>query len=119
MPTPVPTPTTDCPSDAQIVTSGGTVECLWTSGVAGLVIPTTAQQYCDYIGSGYFGYTYASSEGDFACSPSARKSSNGGVTFCVWEDGTQGVKIPASASADCDNLSKGRIGFVFPSAVVV
>lgn len=118
VPTPTPTPTTGCPSDAQTIQKSGAVECLWMTGQGGLVIPTSAQQYCDYIASGYFGYTYASSEGDFACSPTARRSSNGGLTFCVWEDGSRGVKIPTGSSADCDSLSEGRIGFVYQSLLV-
>lgn len=115
---PTPTPST-CPTDAQLVSSGGNMECLWTSGTAGLVIPSSARQYCDYIADGYFGYTFQSSEGDFGCSPTARKSSNGGTIFCVWEDGAKDVHIPAGSSADCDSLSDGRIGFLLPSIEMV
>merc|ERR1712107_81469 len=118
VPTPAPTPSI-CPTDAQVVSSGGNVECLWVSGTAGLMIPSSAQQYCDYIASGYFGYTYAESDGDFDCSPTARRSSNGGLVFCVWEDGAKGVQIPAGSSADCDSLAQGRIGFVLPSTEVL
>jgi len=118
VPTPAPTPSI-CPTDAEMVSSSGAVECLWMSGAAGLVIPSSAQQYCGYISSGYFGYTYEVSEGDFGCSPTARKSSNGGLLFCVWEDGSKGVQIPAGSTADCDTLSQGRIGFVLPSIEVV
>lgn len=120
-PTPVPTPVPPsiCPTDAQLVSTGGSQECLWMSGTAGLVIPSSAKEYCEYIANGYFGYTYQSSEGDFGCSPSARKSYNGGLVFCVWEDGAKGVTIPSGSSADCDSLAEGRIGFVLPSVEMI
>merc|ERR1712166_1353833 len=117
-PTPSPTPSGNCPADAQTVTKGGNVECLWTSGVGGLVIPSSAREYCDYISSGYLGYTWPSSDGDYSCSPSARKSSNGDTHFCVWEDGQIGVSIPSGSSADCDSLSQGSIGFVIPALLI-
>merc|ERR1712098_552355 len=117
-PTPSPTPSTtpsSCPADAQEVTSGGAVECLWTSGTGGLAIPPSAREYCDYISSGYVGYTWSSSAGDYNCAPSASKSTSGSTNFCVWEDGSLGVSIPAGSTADCGLLSSGRIGYVLPS----
>jgi len=117
-PTPSPPPSGNCPTDAQTATKGSNVECLWTSGVGGLVIPSSASEYCDYISNGYFGYTWPSSDGDYSCSPSARKSSNGDTNFCVWRDGQIGVSIPSGSSADCDSLSQGRIGFVLPALLI-
>lgn len=117
-PAPSPTPAGHCPSDAQTTTKAGAVECLWTSGVGGLIIPSSARQYCDYISDGYVGYTWPKSDGDHDCSPSARKSSNSDTNFCVWEDGALGVSIPSGATADCDSLSQGRIGFVLPTFLV-
>jgi len=118
-PSPVPSPTpSSCPQDAQQVTVGGQVECLWTSGSGGLTIPSTAREYCGYVSQGYLGYTWDSSAGDYSCSPSARKSASGSTNFCVWEDGSLGVSIPSGSTADCDSLSEGRIGWRLPSASV-
>jgi len=117
-PTPSPSPSS-CPADAQVVSSGGSVECMWTSGTGGLIIPQPAKEYCEYINDGYFGYTWSSSEGDHDCAPSARKSATGSTNFCVWEDGSLGVSIPSGSTADCGSLSSGKIGFVFPSAQLV
>jgi len=122
LPTPSPTPSpspSSCPADAQVVSSGGSVECLWTSGTGGLVIPQSAREYCEYISDGYIGYTWSSSDGDHDCSPSARKSASGSTNFCVWEDGSLGVTIPAGSTADCGSLSSGKIGYVLPSVQFV
>jgi len=119
-PSPAPSPSpASCPSDAQQVTVGGQVECLWTSGTGGLTIPSGAQEYCEYLSQGYLGYTWGASAGDFSCAPSARKSSNGGTNFCVWEDGSLGVSIPSGSTADCGSLSEGRIGWLLPSATLL
>jgi len=117
-PSPSPTPSGKCPSDAQTVSKQGSVECLWTSGTGGLTIPPSAREYCTYISSGYVGYTWPSTDGDYACSPSARKSANGDTNFCVWEDGSLGVSIPSGSVADCGSLSQGRIGFVLPALLI-
>merc|ERR1712046_190362 len=113
VPTPTPSPSPKCPSDSDLVTTDdGRDECLWTSGAHGLTIPPSASEYCEYIGDGYFGYTF---EGDCECAESAEKSGN----FCLWRDGQKGVTIPSGATADCSNLSEGRIGFVLPAELAV
>jgi len=116
-PTP-PTPPGNCPTDAESVSKGGSIECLWSSGTGGLTIPSSAREYCTYISSGYLGYTWPSTDGDYSCAPSARKSSNGDTNFCVWEDGNLGVSIPSGSLADCDSLSQGRIGFIQPALLI-
>merc|ERR1712137_434392 len=114
LPVPTPSPSPLCPLDAEYVLSDeGRGECLWTSGVRGLVISPSASEYCDYIADGYFGYFWPSKDGSFECAPSARRSSNDQNTFCVWSDG-DALKIPPGASADCSRLSSGRIGLVLP-----
>jgi len=122
MPSPVPSPfpspspsPSNCPPDAQQVTVGGQVECLWISGTGGLTIPSNARQYCGYVSRGYIGYTWDSLAGDHSCASSARKSSSGSTNFCVWEDGSLGVSIPSGSTADCGSLSQGRIGWRLPS----
>merc|ERR1712004_207664 len=82
MPVPSPSPS-NCPPDAQQVTVGGQVECLWLSGTGGLTIPSNARQYCGYVSRGYIGYTWDSLAGDHSCASSARKSSSGSTNFCV------------------------------------
>merc|ERR1712063_184151 len=118
MPVPSPSPSS-CPSDAQEMTVGGQVECLWTSGTGGVTIPSSAREYCDYLSQGYLGYMWESSAGDYSCAPSARKSSNGATNFCVWEDGSLGVSIPSGSAADCGSLSRGRIGWLLPAGTVL
>jgi len=118
-PTPTPSPSPMCPEDADlVVATDGRNECLWTSGAHGLKIPPSATQYCDYIANGYFGYIWSTSEGDYDCAASARKSNNGQNNFCVWTDGEHGVVIPPTSTADCNNLSDGRIGVIFASTSV-
>jgi len=118
VPIPAPTPVGKCPADAQTTSTGDAVECSWTSGVGGLTIPSSAREYCDYISTGYLGYTWPTSDGDYACSPSARKSTTGDTNFFVWEDGALGVSIPSGSSADCDSLPQGHIGFVLPALLI-
>jgi len=117
-PSPPPSPSSSCPKDAREVEVGDRVECLWTSGIQELTIPPSAREYCDYISNGYFGYTWPSSDGDYSCATTARRSSNADTTFCVWEDGLAGVTIPQGSSADCDSLPEGRIGFVLPALLI-
>jgi len=111
-PSPVPTPPSPspkCPPDSDLVsTDDGRDECLWTTGAHGLTIPSTASEYCEYIGDGYFGYSF---EGDCECADSAQKRGN----FCLWTDGQEGVTIPSGSTADCSHLSEGRIGMVLPA----
>jgi len=108
-PSPPPTPPSGaCPPDAQEITSDQGTECLWEDGVGSFVMPPDAQEYCEYLSDGYFGYSW--SNGDYDCAPSARKAGK----FCTWEDGQKGVTIPSGASAECDKVSQGRIGLLIP-----
>lgn len=70
------------------------------------------------VHTAFFGYIWSTSEGDYDCAASARKSNNGQNNFCVWTDGEHGVVIPPTSTADCNNLSDGRIGVIFASTSV-
>ena len=117
-PSPTPSPSLMCPSDAdQLVGDDGRIACSWSNGAHGLMIAPSASDCCDCIGSGYFGCTWPTSDSDYECAASARKSSNGQTAFCVWTDGAQGITIPYASSADCGRLSEGRICLILPKTL--
>lgn len=117
-PTPSPSPSV-CPDDAQTQSVGQGLECVWLDGVHGLRIPKSAMPYCDYLDSGSLGYYWEASEGDYDCAASARKTDSGSIQYCIWQDGRRGFSVPTGAKPDCDGLSAGRIGMIFPGAATV
>lgn len=119
-PTPVPSPVPagNCPSDAEVTLLQSGYECVWQSG-SGFTLPSTAVAYCDYLSSGYLGYYWDSSSGDYDCAASARKTTSDSSTFCLWQDGFNGFSVPTGAVADCDHMAQGIIGLVVPGIELV
>lgn len=120
VPTPVPTPVPPrtCPDDAEVKALQSGYECLWQSG-SGFTLPPAAVAYCDYLSSGYLGYYWDISSGDYNCATSARKTTSDSSTFCLWQDGVNGFSVPTGAVADCDHLAQGIIGLIVPSIELV
>lgn len=116
-PVPTPQPSSTCPSDSDLVNDH---ECLWQNGAHGLQIPAVAMAYCNYLAdNGVFGYYWDSSAGDYECAQTARKTTSGSTTYCLWQNGELGVSIPSGSVADCDSFSQGRIGFIMPGMILV
>lgn len=112
-PAPTPVPPGNCPDDAQVKPLQSGYECLWQSG-SGFTLPPIAVAYCDYLSSGYLGYYWDNSSGDYDCAASARKTTSDSSTFCLWQDGVNGFSVPSGAVADCDHVTEGTIGLVVP-----
>lgn len=117
-PVPTPVPTGSCPDDAEVKTLQSGFECLWQSG-SGFTMPPEAVEYCDYLSSGYLGYYWDHSRGDYDCAASARKTMSGSSSYCLWQDGVNGFHVPSGAVADCNNLANGMIGLVVPGVELV
>lgn len=109
---PSPSPSNQCPDDAVLDSN----ECIWTNNTQGLVMPPSPSEYCDYLEQGVFGYYWIAGNMDYGCAVSARKTQSNGQTFCLWEDGNLGVKIPPGSMADCGSLVQGRIGLLLPTS---
>ena len=121
-PPPPPRPAWQCPPDATSVNATGTASCLWHNNTNGMVMPppSVIGEYCDYVASGYMGYTFPASltVGEYPCAPSFASSSNGGTDwFCVIESGENGfTQFPAGVTAECGSLSTGMIGYSWKSS---
>jgi hypothetical protein len=85
--------------------------------VKGLKIPPSAEEYCDYIDQGYFGYTWDKTTGGFdkfPCPSSAEEGNNGkgGTLFCTITNKKLNVTFPEGVKADCGELSQGYFGWI-------
>jgi hypothetical protein len=100
-----------CPAGATYRVDGAQHWCTWT----GWKVPPGVREYCEYISSGYFGYSWQMSEGGydaFPC-PTSAVQSQSNVYFCTFKDGKNGVTFPAGAAADCASLASGSIGYTW------
>ena len=84
-------------------------------------MPPVVGPYCTYFSQGYMGYTYDTTSykaADYPCPPSFVTGSNapsGDDIFCTLTKGEKGVTgFPVGAVANCDELSKGGIGYSWP-----
>ena len=116
-PPPPPRPVWQCPPDATAVNDSVTAACMWHNGTAGMVMPPpdSIGNYCAYMSQGYMGYVWPATmpQSQYPCAPSFGASNNGGSDwFCVLEVGQNGfTAFPAGATALCDHLSDGVIGY--------
>ena len=84
-------------------------------------MPPQVGEYCTYFSQGYMGYTFETKTykaADYPCPPSFVPGSNapgGDDIFCTLTKGEKGVTgFPVGAVANCDDLSKGVIGYSWP-----
>eukprot|EP01065_Artemidia_motanka_P023542 TRINITY_DN2817_c0_g1_i1.p1 TRINITY_DN2817_c0_g1~~TRINITY_DN2817_c0_g1_i1.p1 ORF type:complete len:787 (+),score=161.39 TRINITY_DN2817_c0_g1_i1:52-2361(+) len=106
---PTPAPPGDCP--AQAVKNG--TSCMWVNGTNGVSMPPSdaIQPYCAYFATGYFGYLWSTSRGDYPCPTAGHSSESPDDHFCVFDNRKKGVNWPSSATADCTRLKEGVLGY--------
>ena len=116
---PPPHPGWECPADSTGLNTSAFASCMWVNGTAPTewMMPPVVMEYCNYISSGYFGYTFSSSFDPkvYACPPSATLGSNGGGDyFCTITSGSKGFVLPRGASAECKGVTSGTFGYHWP-----
>jgi hypothetical protein len=90
-----------CPAGSYYSTNGaGGGFCIYSTPNP----PAWATPYCDYLQSGYIGYTWR------ICPPGGTLTTSSTGAFCIWEN----LSLPRNAGAYCEYLSQGYFGFEYP-----
>ena len=83
-------------------------------------MPPAVSAYCYYIADGYVGYSFDGhlNRTEYQCPPSFYVDPSGSEqTFCLLEAGQRGfIGFPPNATAYCDELAQGRIGYTWATA---